>query len=71
MPERPDLDYVAPILDRELRGRAVTAVRVRRPVVLRVAVEGTPEALLAGRCFGRVARRAHFMLFELDGEPGL
>ena len=38
MPERPDLEYVVPILDRELTDRAITAVAVRKPVVLRLGV---------------------------------
>jgi formamidopyrimidine-DNA glycosylase len=65
MPERPDLDYVVPILDRELRGRRVIGVRVRKPVVFRLAVEGTPEVLLTGVSFAAVRRRGHFVLFEL------
>ena len=40
MPERPDLDYVLPILDRELASRVITAVLVKKPVVLRLANEG-------------------------------
>ncbi len=63
MPERPDLEYVVPILDRELRGKTVAAVRVVKPTVLRLAVEGTPESLLAGRTFDSAVRRAHFVLF--------
>lgn len=63
MPERPDLDYATPILDRELRGRRVIGVRVRKPVVLRLAVEGTPEELLCGLEFAVVRRRGHFVLF--------
>jgi formamidopyrimidine-DNA glycosylase len=65
MPERPDLDYVVPILDRELRGRTITAVRVKKPVVLRLAVEGQPEPLLAGKTIASATRRAHFVLFDL------
>lgn len=67
MPERPDLDYVLPILDRELAGRAITSVLVKKPVVLRLAVPGTPADLLGGRRIGGVARRAHFARFRLDG----
>lgn len=65
MPERPDLEYVVPILDRELTDRAIIGVRVRKPVVLRLAVQGTPEGLLIGRAFECVRRRAHFVLFTL------
>jgi formamidopyrimidine-DNA glycosylase len=65
MAERPDLEYVVPILGAELHGRAIAKVRVKKPVVLRVAVEGRFEELVAGRRFGAVARRAHFVRFEL------
>jgi formamidopyrimidine-DNA glycosylase len=68
VPERPDLEYVIPILDRELRGRSITGVQVRKPIVLRLAVEGTPESLLIGRRFGRVSRRAHFVLFDWEDD---
>ena len=51
MPERPDLDYVVPILDKELSGLTITSVRVKKPVVLRVAVPGTPGQLLTGCTF--------------------
>ncbi len=65
MPERPDLDYVVPILDAELRGRAITGVRLKKPVVLRQAVEGTLEGLLVGRKIASAVRRAHFVRFDL------
>lgn len=65
MPERPDLDYVVPILDRELAGRSIIGVKVRKPVVLRLAVQGTPEGLLIGRTIEAVRRRGHFVLFPL------
>jgi len=65
VPERPDLEYVVPILDRELRGLAVTSVRVPRPVVLRIAIRGKPEELLVGKKFEGALRRAAFVLFAL------
>lgn len=67
MAERPDLDYWLPILERELAGRRISAVRVKKPVVLRLALPGTPAELLVGRGFGPVSRRGHFAVFELDG----
>jgi formamidopyrimidine-DNA glycosylase len=70
MAERPDLDYVVPILARELAGRAITSLRVKKPVVLRVAVEGAPDALLPGHVFRAVTRRAHFVRFELTPPRG-
>ncbi|HLU64949.1 MAG TPA: DNA-formamidopyrimidine glycosylase family protein, partial [Kofleriaceae bacterium] len=70
MAERPDLDYAVPILRRELAGRAITAVTVKKPVVLRLALPGSPAQLLVGRRFEEVTRRAHFVIFALGGgEP--
>jgi len=71
MPERPDLEYVVAALNHELAGRCITAVRIRKPVVLRVAVPGTPEDLLVGRTFGSVTRRGHFVHFALHGSTPL
>ncbi len=71
MPERPDLEYVVPILARELRSARITSVRVKKPVVLRIAVPGKLDEILVGRSFGKIWRRAHFVLFELSGEPAL
>lgn len=65
MPERPDLEYVVPILARELRGAVVSQVRVRKPVVLRVAVVDPLDEAIIGATVGDVARRAHFVLFDL------
>jgi len=67
MPERPDLEYVVPILNAELVGRRISGVRVKKPVVLRVAVPGSPETLLVGETFTAVTRRAHFVCFALQG----
>lgn len=66
MPERPDLEYVVPILDRELNGRRIVSVAVRKPVILRLAAEGTPASLLVGREFREVRRRAHFVCFDFE-----
>lgn len=67
MPERPDLDYALPILDRELRGRSITGVTVDKPVILRVTLKEPFDALLVGATIERVVRRAHFALFTLGG----
>ena len=70
MPERPDLEYVVPILQQELQGKMITGMELRKPVVLRVAVAGDPAELMCGLRFVRVQRRGHFVLFELEGaEP--
>jgi formamidopyrimidine-DNA glycosylase len=70
MPERPDLEYVVPILDRELGGKSIAAVRVDSPVVLRVAVRD-PVTVVVGRTVTGVRRRAHFVILSLAGEPPL
>jgi formamidopyrimidine-DNA glycosylase len=70
MPERPDLEYVVPILDAALRGQAITAIRVDKPVVLRVALRD-PVTVIVGRVIAAVRRRAHFVLLELPGERPL
>ena len=70
MPERPDLEYTVPILDRELRGRAITAVRVDKPVILRVALRD-PIDVIVGRAITSARRRAHFVIFALAGDPAL
>jgi len=67
--ERPDLDHAVPILGRELAGRRITDVRLKKPVVLRVAVPGTPAELLVGQVFATVARRAHFAAFTFAAPP--
>jgi formamidopyrimidine-DNA glycosylase len=71
MPERPDLEYVVPILASELRGAEIAAVRADKPVVLRVLLPQKIEDLLPGRKIEHVVRRAHFVRFALAGEPPL
>lgn len=68
MPERPDLEYVVPILAEQVVGRTITEVRIKKPVVLRVAMRGAFEALVVGRRIEAVLRRGHFVRFELDGQ---
>ncbi|MCB9760047.1 MAG: Fpg/Nei family DNA glycosylase [Alphaproteobacteria bacterium] len=69
MPERPELDYVVPILHRALTGRRVASVEVLNPVLLRVAMPGDPTALLVGRTITGVVRRAHFVRLLTDASP--
>lgn len=71
MPERPELDYVVPVLRREVCGAEVRRFEVLDPVVLRVAVAADPRSALPGRSIASVDRRAHFVLFGLSGEPPL
>jgi formamidopyrimidine-DNA glycosylase len=71
MPERPELDYIVPILARELEGARITGVRVEDPVVLRMAVLGDVRELLPGRTITGITRRSHFVMLALDGAPAL
>ena len=66
MPELPDLLYVLAHLRERLRGRAVTAERVREPVILRFAVRGN-LSLLLGRELREAFRRSHFLVFRFEG----
>jgi formamidopyrimidine-DNA glycosylase len=70
MPERPELDYVVPILARELSGLSITALRVDSPVVLRVALREPAAEVLPGAVIEGVIRRAHFVVFALRGASG-
>jgi formamidopyrimidine-DNA glycosylase len=67
MLERPELDYVAGVLKQELSGASIRHVDVRRSIVLRCFVEGTPDQVMGGHSFGNVRRRGHFLMFELLG----
>jgi formamidopyrimidine-DNA glycosylase len=70
MPERPELDYVVPILARELTGLTITDLRATSPVVLRVALREPASELLPGATIEGVIRRAHFVVFALRGASG-
>jgi formamidopyrimidine-DNA glycosylase len=65
MPERPDLEYVVPLLAAELVGLELVGVRVHKPVVLRLAVPGDPAAVLSGRRVEAVERVGPFVRFRL------
>lgn len=66
MAERPDLEYQVPLLHEALCGQRIEAVAVQKPIVLRLAIEGTPESLLVGARIDKVMRRGHFVLFACD-----
>lgn len=69
MPERPDLEYAVPILARELVGRRITSVIVKKPVVVRVVMRGDFVDLVTGAAIVAAARRSHFVVFSLDAAP--
>ncbi len=68
MPELPDLEYVVSVLREALRGRRILEVRVRNPIVLRLGLAGTAQALCAGRAFGACTRHGHFLLLPVGAE---
>lgn len=70
MAERPDLEYVVPILQERLRDRRIAQVAVQKPIVLRVAVRGDAKDLLRDQVFATVERRAHFVVFGF-ADPAL
>ena len=71
MPERPDLEYVVPRLRTELVGARIDGFSLRKPVVLRVVIDGDPEELCRGCVFAGVERRGHFVRFLLQGPRAL
>jgi formamidopyrimidine-DNA glycosylase len=66
MPELPDLLYILSHLRERLLGRAVSAERVREPVVLRFTVRGN-LSLLLGRKLEDAFRNSHFLVFRFEG----
>ena len=65
MPELPDLEYIATVLRRALPGRHILQVRVKNPIVLRLALPGTVQELCVGNAFGPCSRHGHFLLLPV------
>jgi formamidopyrimidine-DNA glycosylase len=68
VPELPDLVHVEEELRRALVGKRVAAARTGDPLVLRVMVPEPFPGVLVGRRLEDVARRGHFMRFQLEGD---
>jgi formamidopyrimidine-DNA glycosylase len=66
MPELPETETIARDLDREIRGRTVTAVQVRRPDVLREVTPADLENRLTGASITRCWRRAKLVVLDLS-----
>jgi formamidopyrimidine-DNA glycosylase len=66
MPELPDLEYIVDHLREELVGKTIVRVRVKNPLVLRVATGEAVEKSLIGQGVTAVFRHGHFIQFELD-----
>ena len=65
MPELPDLEYVAGVLRERAVGRAIAAVMVGDPTVLRLMIEAPLPALLVGQPIAAAERRGHFLRFAI------
>jgi formamidopyrimidine-DNA glycosylase len=66
MPELPDLEVIREFLAPRLVGVAIEAAEVRRPLVVRNLLPGSPAGHLVGHHFVGVDRRGKFLLFPLD-----
>lgn len=66
MPELPETETIARDLDREIRGRVVTGVVVRRPDVLREVDAAELAARTIGARIDRSWRRAKLVVIDLD-----
>jgi formamidopyrimidine-DNA glycosylase len=67
VPELPETETIARDLDREIRGRLVVDVVVRRADVLREIDAGTLARRLVGAAIVRCWRRAKLVVLDLDG----
>ena len=66
MPELPETETIARDLDRELRGRAITHVVVRKPDVLREVTAATLRRRVTGATITRCWRRAKCVVLDLS-----
>ncbi len=67
MPELPDLVYMQKYLRGTVVGRIVRDIAIKQPVVLRVAIEGSINAILDGRKIEDIDLRGPFIRFGLSG----
>ena len=67
MPELPETETIARDLDRELAGRTIVGVEVRRPDVLREVDAAQLARRTARRSIERCWRRAKLVVVDLDG----
>ncbi|MDQ6636141.1 MAG: bifunctional DNA-formamidopyrimidine glycosylase/DNA-(apurinic or apyrimidinic site) lyase [Gemmatimonadota bacterium] len=66
MPELPETETIARDLDREIRGRTITGVEVRRPDVLREVDSAELENRVTGASIIRCWRRAKLVVVDLS-----
>ena len=66
MPELPDLLYIRSHLKKHVEKRTITAVTVRQPIVLRVAINQPFDRAIANRTITNVDTRGPFINVELS-----
>jgi formamidopyrimidine-DNA glycosylase len=66
VPELPETETIARDLDREIRGRRIIAITVRRPDVLREVDADELGARVVGAAIVRCWRRAKLVVLDLD-----
>ena len=67
MPELPDLLYIRKYLESSITGKTITAVTIKQPVVLRVAVDQPFEDTIANKMIEAVGIHGPFLRFDLSG----
>jgi formamidopyrimidine-DNA glycosylase len=65
MPELPDLQYIVSKVRPVLRGRMISNVEVREPIVIRMLVSGSFADALTGEQFREIRRHGPFLSFIL------
>lgn len=68
MPELPDVETVARMLRRHVRGRRIRGVRLLTASTVRFPDPRTFARLLRGRRFRSIGRRGKYLLIMLDGD---
>jgi formamidopyrimidine-DNA glycosylase len=71
MPELPDLLYIRKYLIREITSRTITDVKVRQPVVIRVALDQPFDTIVIGREIEGVEVHGPFLRIALTGKTDL
>jgi formamidopyrimidine-DNA glycosylase len=66
VPELPETETIARDLDREIAGRTIVAVAVRKPDVLREVGAADLRRRITGTSIVRAWRRAKLVILDLD-----
>ena len=71
MPELPDLLYIKKYLKKEVERKTITAVMVKQPVVLRVAINQPFDRAVTNKCIETIDIHGPFIRFELSGSTDM